>query len=109
MIGVVLWSDPAEKKAVLWCEDHGDLAYFDASSDELEGSAAILPGDMVEFDVSVHNRVRHAYNAMVIETRVCNGLQENLRKTAFAGTAPPRPQAANVVDMIPAGALRRPA
>ena len=28
MIGVILWSSPAKEKAVIWCEDHGSLAYL---------------------------------------------------------------------------------
>ena len=31
MLGVVLWSDSSENNAVIWCEDHGDLAYFDGT------------------------------------------------------------------------------
>ncbi len=27
MYGVVLWSDPQKRQAVVWCSDHGDLAY----------------------------------------------------------------------------------
>ena len=27
MLGVVLWSDVSDRKAVIWCEDQGDLAY----------------------------------------------------------------------------------
>ena len=34
MFGVVLWADPVDRKAVIWCEDHGDLAYFKGSLHE---------------------------------------------------------------------------
>ena len=55
MFGVVLWSDPASGSAVIWCEDHGDLAYYDASGapDTLDTRAVqtlLDTGDLVEFD-----------------------------------------------------------
>ena len=28
MYGVILWSDQKAQRAVIWCEDHGKLAYF---------------------------------------------------------------------------------
>ena len=30
MYGVILWSDPEGGQAVIWCEDRGDLAYYEA-------------------------------------------------------------------------------
>ncbi|MEW9918662.1 hypothetical protein AB2B41_03550 [Marimonas sp. MJW-29] len=82
MIGVVLWSDAAEQKAVFWCEDHGDLAYYDASRDEGKGKSAFCAGDMVEFDLSLERQVRRAHNASLIRPKVCHGLQDHLRANA---------------------------
>lgn len=28
MLGIVLWSSPVRRQAVVWCEDHGPLAYL---------------------------------------------------------------------------------
>ncbi len=28
MYGVILWSDQEAQRAVIWCEDHGKLAYL---------------------------------------------------------------------------------
>lgn len=82
MIGVVLWSDVAEQKAVFWCEDHGDLAYYDASVDTTRGASAFCAGDMVEFDLSFEQEIRRAHNACLIMPKVCHGLQEHLRANA---------------------------
>ena len=30
MIGVIIWSDPVERKAVVWCEDQGGFGFFEA-------------------------------------------------------------------------------
>lgn len=110
MMGVVLWSDPEDQKAVFWCEDHGDLAYYDASEVLTLGEGFLNPGDMVEFEVSLERRVRRAHTARVIEAKVCNELQDHLRYTAGQSqSATNRPHAANVIDLVPRQAQRRPA
>ena len=50
MIGVILWSDVQVRKAVVWCEDQGDLAFLceDTPFEHLKGLSA---GDSIEFDV----------------------------------------------------------
>lgn len=35
MLGVVLWADIDDRKAVIWCEDHGNLAYYTAAEQRL--------------------------------------------------------------------------
>lgn len=52
MIGIVLWSDPVVAKAVFWCEDQGDLAYFRSKDPQNSPASALTAGDMVCFDVS---------------------------------------------------------
>ena len=59
MFGVILWSDPDREKAVIWCEDHGQLAFYN------DHSAATLPyayevGDLVEFNVEELDDLRYA-------------------------------------------------
>lgn len=67
MYGVVLWSDASENKAVFWCEDQGDLAYFAASH---EGqTCAFDAGDLVEFDVIWERKLRTASNPRVIQEK----------------------------------------
>jgi hypothetical protein len=87
MFGVVLWGDSAEKKAVFWCEDHGDLAYYDGSDDDTDTPLDLAAGDMVQFDVCLENKIRRARNATLVRQKLCNGLQEDLRKSA-AGLRP---------------------
>lgn len=100
MMGVVLWSDPDDKKAVFWCEDHGDLAYYDGSMRDAAGEEFLSPGDMVDFDMTLERKVRRAHNAHVIQTRVCTGLQDHLRHSA--DQTPPEPRfSENVVELKP--------
>ena len=59
MYGVVIWSDQLKNRAVIWCEDHGDLAYFRGDSAGAEVSE-IGPGDLVEFDLAASDGLRLA-------------------------------------------------
>ena len=82
MLGVVLWSDAKEGKAVFWCEDQGDLAYFETSQAQLGVEAQFCAGDMVQFDVSVDQRLRRASNARLVLEQAYQGLPEQLRQNA---------------------------
>lgn len=67
MFGVILWSDPEVGKAVIWCEDHGDLAYYEDSERFANLDSLFFdPGDYVEFDLCVDNELRRASNAHTI-------------------------------------------
>lgn len=80
MLGVVLWSDQKDRKAVFWCEDHGDLAYYDGSTSGLDESMFFDAGDMVLFDVSVEQRLRKAINPRMVAERASVGLPETLKR-----------------------------
>lgn len=58
MIGVILWSDPAAQKAVIWCEDQGDLAYLSAEGVSALPDTFFDVGDMVEFTGRTERSVR---------------------------------------------------
>ena len=64
MIGVILWSDAPLQKAVIWCEDQGDLAFFKNNADA--DSPALNPGDWVEFDLTLSGNFRIAENLSVL-------------------------------------------
>ena len=64
MIGVVLWSDPLAGKAVFWCEDQGDLAYFDGLNEDTDIKKAFAAGDMVSFDVRRDREFRRLRRAV---------------------------------------------
>lgn len=69
MIGVILWTDPTDKTAVIWCEDQGELAYLSREEALATPDPFFDVGDLVEFDVRLHRRARHAVNT----TRLVNG------------------------------------
>lgn len=60
MFGIVLWSDSSDSKAVIWCEDHGDLAYY--LRPENQPQVHLDAGDLIQFDVSNVNCHRRVQN-----------------------------------------------
>ncbi|CUH80603.1 hypothetical protein TRM7557_03002 [Tritonibacter multivorans] len=79
MIGVVVWTDQTFEKAVIWCEDQSDLAYFVRPDQEFfennkmtagEISAPlddIRKGDLVVFDAYYEGDCRMAKNLRLLE------------------------------------------
>jgi hypothetical protein len=67
MYGVILWSDPYVRKAVIWCEEKGSLAYYEAPEHvERADDLFFDTGDYVEFDVTMDNDLARAQNAQVV-------------------------------------------
>jgi hypothetical protein len=80
MFGVVIWCDTHERKAVIWCEDHGDLAFCSDSGDET--ATPLDAGDWVQFDLTTDRHMRFAHNPKLIDAGVCPGLPIALEDAA---------------------------
>ena len=81
MIGVVLWSDPVDCKAVFWCEDQGDLAFYEESEFAGDGTLFFSAGDMVQFDAVNSGKLRKAQNAKLLQSEACRNLPGQLQET----------------------------
>ena len=80
MYGVVIWSSVKEKKAVFWCEDHGDLVFFHNQEAVDENAEPMFgAGDLVQFDVYLDAKVRKARNPKLIREKANLELTEKLR------------------------------
>jgi hypothetical protein len=90
MYGVVLWSDHGQDRAVIWCEDHGDLAYYDGEMAGRPAEAGFEPGDLVRFDVRQGRRMRIASNPRVIVSDQYPSLAGDLRREGASATRPLR-------------------
>ncbi|MEX0286924.1 MAG: hypothetical protein AB3N23_20150 [Paracoccaceae bacterium] len=80
MFGVVLWSDQSAGKAVIWCEDHGDLAFYseaDCGTEVLLGA-----GDLVKFELSMERQFRYAHKPELVSDSFSSGLAEALLPTS---------------------------
>lgn len=84
MFGVVLWSDCTEHRAVIWCEDHGELAYFDAVEHPGAIALSMEPGDLVRFDIRQAGRMRLVRNPSLVAERQFPTLASDLKELAPA-------------------------
>lgn len=66
MIGVILWSSPAKEKAVIWCEDHGSLAYLQGQENLAAPDDWPEAGDLVELEVEPMNDLRYARSVSLV-------------------------------------------
>lgn len=67
MYGVILWSDPHVKKAVIWCEDQVNLAYYEAPEQLKSAETCFFDaGDYVEFDMFMDHNLCRASNAQIV-------------------------------------------
>lgn len=78
MFGVVLWSDTTDRKAVIWCEDHGDLAFY-RQTEKAQGISLDV-GDWVQFDLVTERNQRMACNPRLVDQGASPGLPDLLRR-----------------------------
>lgn len=95
MFGVVLWSDPEENKAVIWCEDHGDLAFYRQNEGDI--AVPLDAGDWVQFDLSTDRHLRFAHNPRLISEGISPDIAGVLRAAA------PAPPPAGAAAQAPRG------
>lgn len=87
MLGVVLWSDAQAKKAVIWCEDHGDLAFYGGDTSVFEG-CALDAGDLVEFQLKEGSTMRLVQNPALISEEFAPALADRLRTAITPNVEP---------------------
>lgn len=78
MIGVVIWSSESSRKAVIWCEDQGPLAYLRGCDSLLEQIDWPVPGDLLRLECETVGNLRHAHSVSVIAPKVCPQLPDAL-------------------------------
>lgn len=76
MFGVVLWSDTSSGKAVIWCEDHGDLAFY--REPKAVDDIHLGPGDLVEFELQMESSFRYVRNPQLVHDNYSSGLADAL-------------------------------
>jgi len=74
MLGVVIWTDAAESKAIIWCEDHGDLAFIGQYPHAETMTESLDQGDLIQFDLTEHRNLRFAKNARKVAEHYCADL-----------------------------------
>ena len=88
MIGVVLWSDPDLRQAVIWCEDHGDLAFFRDTVATERVELLFEAGDLVEFELTFERNIRYAHDLTVISEGSHRHLPDQVKTAINTECAP---------------------
>ncbi|WP_299626850.1 hypothetical protein [uncultured Tateyamaria sp.] len=96
MIGVILWSDADDHKAVIWCEDQGDLAFLSEPDSIHLPDAFFEVGELVEFDVSTRRNLRLAHNTSRLGHSCGTALADDLQSVAR-----PRTRSDNQAKILP--------
>lgn len=81
MYGVVLWSDDVDRKAVIWCEDHGDLAFCNDNAGDKTTAFEFDAGDLVQFDLICDRHLRYAHNPILVADSQFPNLVRGMRQT----------------------------
>jgi len=84
MYGVVLWSDCDQDRAVIWCEDHGDLAYYRGDGHGVSLVKDISAGDLVVFELRDGGELRLADAPRLVGQKTYPTLSSDL-KNAVGG------------------------
>ncbi|GHF59258.1 hypothetical protein [Seohaeicola zhoushanensis] len=101
MFGVVLWSDKRERHAVIWCEDHGELAF--CLQDDQQIGVNLDAGDWIQFDLATVRHQRVASNPRLVAEGLFCGLADRLSAVASKAAGAVSHRGAEVIP------LRRPA
>lgn len=101
MYGVVLWSDGEKNRAVIWCEDHGNLAFFKGDHADEPGIAGIDPGDLVQFELTEERQMRLASNPRLVAADEYPTLAQDLRYTGPMASLPKEKSAQDVSNIVP--------
>ena len=84
MYGVVLWADDSDSKALIWCEDHGNLAYYSAAEQNIHEGLALGAGDLIQFDVKETPDFRSVRNLKHVNAGFAPDLAHNLQNVCVA-------------------------
>jgi ketopantoate reductase len=97
MLGVVLWSDEQDQKAVIWCEDQGDLAYWKSDA-ATPVQTPFDAGDLVQFDMEIMPTMRKAHNPKLVIEQAAKSLPQALRASSAECRKPP--QSGRVIPFV---------
>ena len=86
MLGVILWNDPETDRAVIWCEDQGQLAFYRPDLSKPKLSDELTVGDLVQFDLRQDETLRYAHNVHLVAGNHYKDIADNLVSNASQAT-----------------------
>ena len=105
MIGVVVWADTAKSRAVIWCEDQRDLAYY-LQQDVVSKPVVLQKGDLVEFESHYESGLRMAAGVQVVDVNTRPGLADALRSSSQKTRRNASPRKSGLCDTVHGDTVR---
>ena len=97
MIGVVLWANHNDKQAVVWCEDHGNLAYIGRDQMNACEDLDFDAGDLIQFDLEAIEDRRIALNPSIVAVNAYPSLPEEIRAQNKTTPVPAKKRSGQVI------------
>ncbi|WP_057789568.1 hypothetical protein [Roseovarius atlanticus] len=110
MYGAVLWADRCTNRALIWCEDHGDLAFFEGEPANMSDASTFEEGDFVAFKIRDGRGMRLAFEVKVVTSDEYPRLARDLRGAAskdVAAASPAAPERKILPFVAPTGTRGR--
>ncbi len=104
MYGVVIWANADQHKAIIWCEDQGDLAYYTKDCASALDGMSLDPGDLIHFDMRLERSLRMVDNPQRVESASHVGLASSLTETNSQPTHTTRKASAENIVAFPSRA-----
>ncbi len=79
MYGAVLWADRSANRALIWCEDHGELAFFEGEPSGPTDASKFEEGDFVAFKIRDGRGMRLAFEVKMVTSEEYPRLAADLR------------------------------
>lgn len=78
MFGVVLWTNKTDHSAIVWCDDHGDLAFYRANDSLSPESVPLDAGDLIQFSLKQTNTLRFVKDPQLLVRQKMSDLADRL-------------------------------
>lgn len=87
MLGVVIWSCKVSGRAIVWCSDSKDLAYYEGRRLQRGPAPIIETGDLVEVTIAPRGILRRCTSLRLVEAGYMPDLVHTLQTRAAIAAA----------------------
>lgn len=101
MNGVVLWSCEESQRVIVWCEDHGQLAYARGAENFVRGGAFPGVGDLIAFDLRTVAGVRQCRAVRIVMRDSFPDIARTLKGAAAGAPERRQPERRRSAEVVP--------
>lgn len=82
MLGLVIWQCQNSGRAIVWCSDHRELAYFDGKPRLGRVVEPLDIGDLVEVEIRSHGATRRCVSLRLLQAAFLPNVVDDLKARA---------------------------